>query len=98
MQRARTVVMTHPNHEHLVKVLERNRREWTSGRSLDRGQTGNEASDQTQTESWSSERQDPFSSTPNSSNESFDEDTLLTDEEINRQNQGGEQTTDRIDF
>jgi len=94
MSQAEKTIMTHPNHEHLLKVLQKSRNEMFGGqfpsRRPDTGQSGSTGSDTNETESWPSERQDTYPSSPNTSNESFDEDTLYTDEEISRQNQGGE--------
>jgi hypothetical protein len=42
-----------------------------------------------ETQSWPSERQEAYPSIPASPKDSFEEDSLLTDDEINRQNQGG---------
>jgi hypothetical protein len=60
-----------------------------TGRQLDNPSSSDASPGNEESPAWPSERQETYSSTPNSSKESFDEDTLLTDEEINRQNQGG---------
>jgi hypothetical protein len=85
---AQKVIMKHPNHEHLLKVLQETRSELTAGRGF--GDGPSEMSPNTEeTQSWPSERQEAYPSIPTSRKDSFDEDSLLTDDEINRQNQGG---------
>src|SRR5579862_9625143 len=90
--RAQSVIMTHPNHAHLLKVLQETKSEIMAGRGP--GSPSSPSSDnpfpetQSSSPSWPSEKQDTYPSTTNSK-DGFDEDTLLSDEEINRQNQGG---------
>ena len=88
--RAHAIIMTHPNHEHLLKVLRETRSEFMAGRGFDGRQSSSDASSEPdQAKGWQPEGQDAYSSTKSSSSDTFDEDTLLTDEEIARQNQGG---------
>ena len=84
--RAQKTISTHPNHEHLLKVLRDTRKELMAGKDF-----GGSQSDSAEEAQWPSEKQETYPSTPQStsSNASFDDDTLLTDDEINRQNQGG---------
>lgn len=87
-KRANDLIATHPNSEHLRKVLGEMRAELMANRGVDshkpemshNGDSG---------DSSSSERQETYPSNPSSSNDSFDEDALLTDDEISRRNQGG---------
>jgi hypothetical protein len=88
-KRANDLISTHPNSEHLLKVLRETRAELLANRGIDYHKPSEVSHDGDSSDSWSSERQDTYPSTPNSSNDSFDEDSLLTDEEINRRNQGG---------
>ena len=80
-QRAQQVILTHPNHEHLLRVLEQTKKQLMAGEKF-----GGDAPDSgivsDNSGSWPSDRQ-------NATNSSFDDDALLTDDEINRQNQGG---------
>jgi hypothetical protein len=86
--RAQETIMKHPNHEHLLKVLRETRSEIMSGKGFD--QRPSEMSAEVDTsQSWDSERQSTFPSTPNTQRDGFDNDRMLTDEEINRQSQGG---------
>lgn len=80
--RAQNTIRTHPNHEHLLKVLRETRKELMAGKEFDGSQSDSEREAQ-----WPSEKQETDPSAASTS--SFDEDTLLTDDEINRQNQGG---------
>jgi hypothetical protein len=83
--RAQKTIRTHPNHEHLLKVLRDTRKELMAGKDFGGSQSDSEGETQ-----WPSEKQETYPSTPqSSSNSSFDDDTLLSDDEINRQNQGG---------
>ena len=84
---AQKMIMKHPNHDHLLKVLQETRSELTAGRGFGNGPS--EMSPNTEeTQSWPSEQQEAYPSAP-TSKDSFDEDSLLSDDEINRQNQGG---------
>jgi hypothetical protein len=85
---ARKVIMTHPNHEHLLKVLAQTRSALMTGQQFGSGQTEMSSSNE-ETQSWPSERQEAYPSLPSSRTDSSDDDSLLTDDEINRQNQGG---------
>ena len=76
--RAQKTIKTHPNHEHLLNVLRDTRKELMAGKDFGRDQ-----SDSDEEAQW------PLSTPQSSSNSSFDDDTLLSDDEINRQNQGG---------
>jgi len=94
--RAQKLIMTHPNHDHLLKVLQETRAEIMAGRGPGSPSSSTSSSDNPfpETESstspsWPSERQDAYPSTPNSTSDTFDGDTLLSDDEINRQNRGG---------
>src|SRR5438105_1653218 len=90
--RAQSIIMTHPNHTHLLKVLQETKSEIMAGRGP--GSPSSSSSDnpfpetQSSSPSWPSEKQDTYPSTANSK-DGFDDDTLLSDDEINRQNQGG---------
>jgi hypothetical protein len=87
--RAQELINTHPNHEHLLKVLKETRAEVMSGRFNE--QHSSDSDSQSDDSQWSSSSPpERYSSTPqSSSSSSFDDDSLLTDEEISRQNQGG---------
>jgi hypothetical protein len=85
--RAQNTIMTHPNHEHLLKVLQQTRKEMMAGRSFGGDQPIDPSPDARETQSWPAEQQQTFPST--SADSSFDENTLLTDEEIARQDKGG---------
>jgi hypothetical protein len=85
--RAQETIMTHPNHEHLLKVLQKTRTEIIAGHSFgDRPQTDSDQESK-ETQSWPAEQSQTFPST--TADSSFDEDTLLTDDEIARQDKGG---------
>ena len=77
-QRAQQVILTHPNHEHLLRVLEK-----TNSRLVAGERFGENVSE----DGMVSDSSDSYPSNPN--NESFDDDALLTDDEVNKQNQGG---------
>lgn len=90
--RAQQLIETHPNRQHLLKVLQETRSEIFAGRGPGtRPPSSEEAFPETESSSpgWPSERQDAYPSTPSSSKDTFDDDTLLSDDEINRQNQEG---------
>ena len=80
--RVQKTIRTHPNHEHLLKVLRDTRRELMAGKDFGGSQSDTEGQAQ-----WPSEKHETDPSA--SSTSSFDDNTLLTDDEINRQNQGG---------
>lgn len=86
--------MTHPNHEHLLKVLNQTRSEIMAGRGFGESSGPSESSspsemspESDQSQSWASERQDAFPTTSTSSMDKFDENTLLTDDQVDRQSQ-----------
>jgi hypothetical protein len=84
-ERAQQLVLTHPNNQHLVKVLEQTRTRLVAGEKFggndsDSGMVSDNA------DSWPSDQQSAYPSNPN---ETFDDDALLTDDEINKENQGG---------
>jgi hypothetical protein len=79
--RAQATIRTHPNHEHLLKVLRDTRKELMAGKEFGGSQSESEGD-----ALWPSEQQKMSTSTPNPI---FDEDSLLTDDEIDRRNQGG---------
>ena len=85
--RAQKTIETHPNHQHLLKVLKEvmNNRRINAGSSAPVGT----APDTDENQLWSSDRHRPSASSSESSKDQFDEDALLTDEEINRKSQGG---------
>jgi hypothetical protein len=83
--RAQKLIMTHPNHDHLLNVLSQTRSEVLAGRAFGGRQSSSEMSpDSEQSESWPSERQNTF---PASSSGDSDENSLLTDDQINQQGQ-----------
>jgi hypothetical protein len=86
--RAETIIRTHPNHEHLLKVLKETRAEIMSGRFENPSQS--DSSDDSG--QWPSETSVTDPSAPpqsSSTTSSFDDDKLLTDDEIDRQSRGG---------
>lgn len=85
---AQKVIMSHPNHEHLLKVMQQTRAALMTGQQFGSGQSDMSPNNE-ETQSWPSERQEAYPSLPSTRKESFDDDALLTDDEINRQNQGG---------
>ena len=99
--RAQALIETHPNREHLLQVLKETKTEIFAGRGPGSSNPSDPSSENPfpETESSSSlptwpsseQQQDGYSSTArgaSSSRDTFDENTLLSDDEINRQNQG----------
>ena len=87
-RRAQQTIIQHPNHEHLLKVLSQTRKEVMAGRGFG-GDKSSELPNETQDQqSWPAEQPPAFPSTP-AENPTYDEDALLSDEEIARQNKGG---------
>lgn len=80
--RAQATIRTHPNHEHLLKVLRDTKKELMAGKEF-----GGSQSESERDALWPSEQEKTSPST--STNPIFDEDSLLTDDEIDRRNQGG---------
>jgi hypothetical protein len=95
--RAQALIETHPNREHLLQVLKETKSEIFAGRGPGSASPSDPSLENPfpETESsslptWPSEEQDAYSSTTRASSRdnTFDENTLLSDDEINRQNQG----------
>src|SRR5271169_2871624 len=84
-QRAQDLLLTHPNNKHLLQVLEQTKARMIAGDQFD-GSGSESGMVNDSAESWPSERQNAY---PSNTNEKFDEDELLTDDEINKQDQGG---------
>jgi hypothetical protein len=85
-QRAQEVIRTHPNNKHLLEVLEQTKARLLAGDKFDgRGSEIQEMVNDSGV-SWPSDRHNAY---PSNTNDKFDEDELLTDDEINRQDQGG---------
>lgn len=73
-ERARQTIMTHPNHEHLLRVLDETRSKIGAGSMFGpRPQTPDTSPEAEQVQSWSQAE--------------IDEDALLTDEEVDWQSQ-----------
>jgi len=87
MEQAERVILTHPNNKHLLQVLKQTKNLVMAGQQFEKsGSDSDSGMVSDSPSSWPSERQEAFPSTPN---ETFDDDALLTDDEINKQNQGG---------
>ena len=85
-QRAQEVVRTHPNNKHLLQVLEQTKARLIAGDKFDGSGSESQGMVNDSADSWPSDRQNAY---PSNTNDKFDEDELLTDDEINKQDQGG---------
>jgi hypothetical protein len=84
-QQANELLLTHPNNKHLLHVLEQTKARMIAGDKFD-GSGSESGMVNDSADSWPSDRQNAY---PSNTNEKFGEDELLTDDEINKQDQGG---------
>ena len=84
-QRAQELLLTHPNNKHLLQVLEQTKARMIAGDKFD-GSGSESGMVNDSPDSWPSDRQNAY---PSNTNDKFDEDELLTDDEVNKQGQGG---------